>query len=314
MPSSVFPVYRAVAATVALALVLIPRVNGVGVAADRDPVAGTAQAGQAGASRFALAMVTDRAGKALVDIGADDFVVQESGAGREVLDVRVADYPVAVVIDNGSRARADFQSIRAAVGRFIDRLGPRPLAIVTTAPEPAVVAKLDDERATVIARLQEIDAPSASDGQPLRAAGLAAQTMRATDALFAAIVVVTATPVEAQGTAAEQFLAQIIDSGAVVHVVAHANAGGTAGWTSPDGAAPPGAERAFRSIAQQMHGEFTAIYASPSYQPALDRLVTRLTTELLVEYIVPVGSRPLDVTIGVRIPGARVRGLGVAPR
>jgi hypothetical protein len=64
----------------------------------------------------------------------------------------------------------------------------------------------------------------------------------------------------------------------------------------------------------QTHGDFTAIYAAASYQPATDRIVTRLTTELLVEYIVPVGSKANDVKIGVRFPGARVRGLGVAPR
>ena len=314
MPGSVFPVYRALAATVALALFL--RVDGAGVVAvSRERIAGATLVEQAAASRFALATVVDRTGKALVDIGADDFVVQEAGANREVLDVRVADYPVAIVVDNGRRAGADFLSIRAAIGRFIDRLGPRPLALVTTAPAPAVVAGLDDERPTVVSRLEAIDAPGGVDGQPLRATALAAQTMHATGALFSAIVVVTATPVEVGGTAAEPFLASIIDSGAVVHVVAHApDTSGPAGWSPPDGAATTGAEGAFRSIAQQMHGEFAAIFASPSYQPALDRLVTRLTTELLVEYIVPVGSRALDVTIGVRVPGARVRGLGVAPR
>jgi hypothetical protein len=303
-------VYRAVAATAALALVV--GLHGAGVVV-RARMPGAPQVGQAGASRFALAIVADRGGKALVDIGADDFVVKEAGASREILDVRVADYPVAIVIDNGRRAGADFLSIRAAIARFIDRLGPRPLALITTAPEPSVVAGLDDERATVVSKLQAIDAPGGADGQPLRAAALAAQTMHATGALFSAIVVVTATPVEAGGTTAEPYLAPIIDSGAVVHVVERApDAGGATGGSSPDGA--PTTDRAFRAIAQQMHGEFTAIYASPSYQPALDHLVTRLTTELLVEYIVPVGSRALDVTIGVRIPGARVRGLGVAPR
>src|SRR5262249_33268195 len=130
MPDSVFPVYRAMAFTAALALAL--------------PASGAAPGAQAGASRFALAIVDARAGKAIVDIGADDFVVQEAGANREILDVRAADYPIAIVVDNGSGARADFLSIRAAIGRFIDRLGPRPLALVTTAPVPTVVAALDD--------------------------------------------------------------------------------------------------------------------------------------------------------------------------
>jgi hypothetical protein len=35
---------------------------------------------------------------------------------------------------------------------------------------------------------------------------------------------------------------------------------------------------------------------------------------MMIEYLVPVGSKPSDVKVGVRIVGARVRGLGVAPR
>ena len=67
-------------------------------------------------------------------------------------------------------------------------------------------------------------------------------------------------------------------------------------------------------LAEQTHGEFTTIYSAASYQAALDRLADRLTSELLVEYLVPVGSKPNDVKVGVRMVGAHVRGLGVAPR
>ena len=56
---------------------------------------------QTGASRFALAQVLDPAGKSLVDVGADDFVVQESGADREVLD------PVRVEVAEGGQRPAE---------------------------------------------------------------------------------------------------------------------------------------------------------------------------------------------------------------
>lgn len=61
-----------------------------------------------------------------------------------------------------------------------------------------------------------------------------------------------------------------------------------------------------------------ATVTDPRNQPlvdaVLDRLADRLTSEMLIEYLVPVGSKPNDVKVGVRIAGARVRGLGVAPR
>ena len=69
-----------------------------------------------------------------------------------------------------------------------------------------------------------------------------------------------------------------------------------------------------RALAEQSRGEFTVIYSSASYQAALDRLADRLTSEMLIEYLVPVGSKPHDVKVGIRIVGAKVRGLGVAPR
>ena len=47
---------------------------------------------QTGSSRVSLAVVTDPRNRPVVDIGADDFVIQEAGAAREVLSVRPADY------------------------------------------------------------------------------------------------------------------------------------------------------------------------------------------------------------------------------
>ena len=303
----VFPVYRAACAGAVLLFAL-----GFG--------------GQAGASRFALAQVLDPTGKALVDVGPDDFVVQESGSEREILDVRVADYPVAIVVDNGSKN--DFDMIRAAVLRMLERLGPRPIAVVTAGGEPKLVASFEDERTTVVEHLNAVEPAGDGVSQPLRATALAAEAIQRTGALFSAVLAITASPIEVTGSDADPLLAPIIDSRTVVHVVTDINGIGSledAGARRPEdvGARRPqdvGArrlqpsEQLLRNIADQTHGDFTAVYAAASYQPAVDRLVTRLTTEMLIEYIVPVGSRASDVKIGVRIPGARIRGLGVAPR
>ena len=89
----------------------------------------------------------------------------------------------------------------------------------------------------------------------------------------------------------------------------------TSSPTAP--APPPRPARRGRRCArspQQTHGEFTTIYAAASYQSALDRLADRMSSEMMIEYLVPVGSKPNDVKVGIRVLGARVRGLGVAPR
>jgi len=255
---------------------------------------------QTGASRFALAQVADAGGKALVDIEADDFIVQEAGTARDILDVRVADYPVAIVLDNGAAARDDFVALRASVARFVTRLGPRPVAIVTTAG-PKMLASFEDERETVLAKLDEVSVDPMADAAPLRAIVMAAEAIRSVAPLFSTLVVATSSPVEVARPAANELLPSIIDSHAVIHVIANVT------HTMSD-------DQLLRSISDQTHGEYRAIYSFASYQPALDRLAVRLTTELLIEYLVPVGSKAADVKIGVRVPGARVRGLGVAPR
>ena len=261
---------------------------------------------QTAASRVALATVTDPRNRPIVDISADDFVIQEAGVAREVLSLRPADYPIVILFDTGAGARDDVMLIRKAVERFIDRIGQRPVAVGTFGDPPVMLTTFDEDRSVLGAKIDAAIASPQGGSLLTRGAALAGQVIRAVGPLFSAIVVVSATPLGDSPDTPEDVLAPIIDSGAVVHVIAN-RAGASPGGSS-------GGVLAIRSLAEQTHGEFTSIYSAGSYQAALDRLADRLTTEMMVEYLVPLGSKPIDVKVGVRIPGARVRGLGVAPR
>ena len=260
---------------------------------------------QTGASRVALATVTDPRNRPIVDISADDFVIQEAGAAREVLSLRPADYPIVILFDTGAGARDDVALIRKAVERFIDRIGQRPVAVGTFGDPPAMLTTFEDERRALGPKIDAAIADPQGGSQLTRGAALAGQLLRQVGPLFSAIVLVSATPLDDAPDTPEEVVAPIIDSGAAVHVIAN-RAGSSAGASR--------GMLAIRSLAEQTHGEFTSIYSAASYQAALDRLADRLTTEMMVEYLVPPGSKPIDVKVGVRIPGARVRGLGVAPR
>jgi hypothetical protein len=272
--------------------------------------AGVAQSGsaepQTGASRVALAAVADPRNRPLVDVSADDFVIQEGGAAREILSVRPADYPIVVLLDTGVDARSDFPLMRKAVARFIDRIGQRPLALGTFGNAPKLLTTFEDDKATVLAQLDATTAETTAGSQLMAGAALAGETIRATGTLFSAIVIVSATPADASRNPTAEMLAPVVDSGAILHVVANL------ARQAAGGGLRPGA--ALRSLAGQTRGEYTVIYSAGSYQAALDRLADRLTSEMMIEYLVPVGSKPNDVKVGVRLAGARVRGLGVAPR
>ena len=66
------------------------------------------------AGRMLLATVTDASGKTQVDFGVDDFLVREGGDEREVLDVHIADYPIVLLIDDGSGSN-DLRPIKSAI-------------------------------------------------------------------------------------------------------------------------------------------------------------------------------------------------------
>jgi hypothetical protein len=255
---------------------------------------------QIGASRTVLTVVVDSRDRAVVDVEADDFVIREAGQPRDVLSARVADYPVVVLIDNGPQASADLDVIKRAALRFITRIGQRPVALGTLGDTPAIVASFEDERAVVLGRLNGIRTATGSQADLVRGMAAAAQAVRAVDVPFSAIVVIAAgvgTPVEGAPTA---WLQEILASHAIVSgIVNRAHE-------------PTASIEQFRALAEQTHGQFAAIYSTLSYEIALDHLADQMAGEMMIDYIVPAGAPPKeDVTVGIRLPGLRVKGLGV---
>jgi hypothetical protein len=276
------------------------------LAISSSSVAAQSADSQTGASRIALASVTDPRNRPLVDVSADDFVIQEAGVAREVLSVRPADYPIVVLVDTGNLATADFQLMQKAAAHFIERIGQRPIALGTFGGPPKMLTTFEDERQTVMARLNAIAVDASAGSLVMQGASVAAKMIRETGALFSCIVVLSATQADASQDTPDEMIASVIDSNATLHVIAN-----RPGQTTASGQR---SNPALRALAEQSRGEFTVIYSAASYQAALDRLADRLTGEMMIEYLVPVGSKPNDVKVGVRIIGARVRGLGVAPR
>jgi hypothetical protein len=256
------------------------------------------------ASRIVLASVTDAQGRPVLDVDVDDFVVSEGGERCEVVASYDADYPVVVLIDNSADARGDLDAIRAAVSRFLSRVGERFVAIGTLTNPPAMLTSLGDERPTVLARLEALTASSTSVLAPIEAVALAANAVRQNGWSFAAIVAVSAHSVDAAKPQNTGLLSGIFDSGAIVHVISR---------TSPATARTGQQPDLLRDLADQTRGNFTTVFSPPSYGVALNNLADRLGTETMVEYFAPPGSTaPGEVQIGVRIPGAHVKGLRVS--
>jgi len=284
-------------AALTVAAVWLLTTHGISEATQKGQDAATAARSQIGSSRTALVSVLDPRGRAIVDVEIDDFVVRETGKPRDVLSVRVADYPIALVLDNSRGSARDFDSIRDAASRFARRVGARPIAVAMAEP-PQLVATFDDERAVVLdrierSRISEERADSAGRGL-FDAIVAAARAVQDSGPLFSGIVVLTA---NLFGEAPGEVLTPVLTSGATLNVIANVS----------DGNASGSAGAILREGAQRTQGQFTQIFSAASYEIALERLADRLAPELMIEYLVPPGSSNSDdVQLGVRIPGARV--------
>ncbi len=107
----------------------------------------TAQSGL-GSARTVLAAVVSGQGRPVVDVGLDDFVVTEGNAARDILDVHVADYPLAIVLDDRAEFASSIAAVGAAARRFIQRVGERPVALLRLSSGAQPLVTLDDERST----------------------------------------------------------------------------------------------------------------------------------------------------------------------
>ena len=268
---------------------------------------GEAAQGQTASSRIVLATVVDSRARPLTTLAEDDFVVHESGEPREILSVRLADYPIVVLVDNRGSGSDSFEAIRQGALRFVARIGrDRAVAVGALAHPSTLLTTFEDDRATVAGALTDLE-PEATGGNVLQGIAHAAEVIGLTEAPFSAIVMISAAELNAPAGDVGNVLTPVLGSRAAVHVVAR---------TTPDGAGSPVGTLGdtLRVLSDQTRGHFTAIFSAVSFPAALDRLADRLAAEVMIEFLEPPGAvAGGDVKVGVRIPGARVMGLGVSP-
>ena len=120
-------------------------------------------------------VVTDKAGKPLLNLKQTNFAVFEDGRNQEVTDfaATTAPFEVALLLDTSGSTRSDLQLIQRAAQSFIDSLRPGDrVAIIAfkTAVEnnrkaaaADLVSELTDNRASLRSALERV---STSNGTP----------------------------------------------------------------------------------------------------------------------------------------------------
>jgi hypothetical protein len=178
------------------------------------------------------------------------------------------------------------------------------VAVVTLGDPPIELASFDGGRAAALERVNEARTAPTAARAPLQALAAASRMIHDLEAPFSAIVLVSASPLEDGHVEPPGFLTSFVQSRAILHVITRGSS------DAPGGSA---AEGMLRTLANRSGGRHLMIYSSASFQVALDQLADRLGMELLVEYLAAAGAVDEgEVRVGVKVPGARVRGLGVA--
>ena len=255
---------------------------------------------QALSSRILLATVTV-GNRTTVDVDVDDFVVEEGGAAREIVDVHIADYPLVVLVDD-TGSSDEIATIREAAARFVARVGERSIAFGTL--RGPMRASFDDEREKVLAEIRTGTAEVAAPLKPLDVLHEAVRLIRETGSPFSGMVILSARPIDPGELESSDLLTPIIESRIPIYVIAHRSA---------DAGNPQASADVLREVSNLTRGQFTTIYTTASYSIALDRLADRLAVEMMIQFLVPPGSQSGgEVTVGVKVPGARVVGLGMS--
>lgn len=268
-------------------------------------------------SRFALLSAMDRDGAPILGLSADEVVVEEAGVAREILSVAPASYPVAVVLDTSSFARTGFQELRAAVRAFVGALTGREVALYTSGAPATRAVDFTRELARIDSALDRTFARPESLADTTTAIVAAANRLGERHLPLTRIVAVSAGGSDASRLSPRELLQAVLASRSVVDIIdmreiRSVGAGPADSRTrgTRSSRLAPGDEELLRALAERTHGRYERIFAAAGCAPALDLVRRQLLSEIVVEYAAPANA-PQDLRLGVRLPGAIVRGIGL---
>jgi hypothetical protein len=251
-------------------------------------------------SRFALLGAIDRDGMPVLGLSEDEVVVEENGKSREILNVSPAAYPVAIILDTSSYARAGFQELRTAARKLANALSGRDVALYTAAVPAACVADFTRDTTQIDAALDQAFARPNGIPDTVMAIAEAARNLRERKASVTRIVVLSAGGPERGTVAPREVLRDVVAGRSIVDIVDMreirtdrrvTNTGGSTVASGPRSAL--GDEELLRGLAERTRGHYQRIFDPGGYASALDLVRREIVSEVIVDSVV----RPFSTAI-----------------
>ena len=250
--------------------------------------------------------VVDKNGEPVTGLAANEFVVRENNARREVLRVSRAVEPIAVAIlvDNSSAAESDIRNIRDALGPFVQEMrAENEVAIIGLGDRPTILQDYTRNGELLNAAIGRLFAQPASGMMFLEAIIEVGRGLTRREESRAAIVAIITDGAEFGNQHYNQVLDSLKTSGAALHVLAI----GTFGSMASD-------ELRNRATVldlgpRRSGGQRVPLLSSMGLTTALGKLARELKNQYKVVYGRPESLiQPDTVTISVTRPGLTARG------
>ncbi len=267
-------------------------------------------AGQARERRIYVSVV-DQAGVPVTDLAADDFLVREDGALREVLRVTRATDPmqIAVLVDDTAAATTAIADLRRGLQSFFAALTPdHQVALVSFGERPTILVEYTSDPAKLAAGVGRVFAKPDAGSYLLEAILETTRGFRRREAPRPVLVIVTTEGQEFSNDYYATVLEAVRQSGAQVHALVR-----TASGAAPESEGERNRNVVLAEAPEQTGGGRHYLLTDSSIPPALERLAAELKAQYALVYARPDTLIPpsrLEVT--VRRPGVTVRAPRVA--
>ena len=266
-------------------------------------------------TRYALARVLAESGKPLLNAPAsDDLVVEEDGERRTVISVAPAAYPVAVLLDTSGFARDDFFRLREAATHFVRSLRDREVAVYTFGDRSARLTPFTRDTKALARAVETTFAADGGEVHVIDAFIEAAEEIGRLTPMVSTIVVVSGGGRDRSRRNLQDLREPLSRSHAIVRVVDRRRPqASTARSGGRDQAVQTalGDEDILREFVERTQGQFIQIAGASGYQAALDQALEQMASEWIVAYEGLAQPHSRSVRLGIRLPGATIRGIGL---
>jgi hypothetical protein len=260
-------------------------------------------------TRQVFVTVLDQAGAPILDLGRDDFQVQEDSMVRPIVRVGLANDPmrVAMLIDNSDAAERALLSIRSGVHAFLDALpAEHEVSLLTVARQLGVRAEPTVDRAKLKEAADLIFIDGGSSAVLLDALlETDERFLQKAEDRWPVFVLVTTDGAEGSRTVGDNeynaFVADLIARGVTVHAILISTRGG---GRQTDVAT---------NLTENTGGHYQAISASTGLPDQLRTLAehmadqhARMATQYQITFTTDAAAEQLGVRIGVRRPAGNV--------